>query len=629
MEIVEPVQGAVKEAPVWEWVKEVEFERKAKPESNQAFIAIWHLLRDFQHHLEEQVRFHRNVRQLWTKLGVQEGSMLQIIFNPYDEEVYLHRLTRYREEVATDLLPGQKIHQYHLENNLGGHEFDGRLRAVLLIEDVRQYDIIDFAYSIRKTRPEEHQNGLIHLENYFASDLNHNRLLYAENRRLFVRYSNLSVEPEMGSYGDLVECVWKKSDPNPLLPDAEIPSWFNPYGTVEYGECSGWNEVARWFCLRFRMPETRPPEIRGLAAQICGRTENKEERVIMALRFVQEEMRYVSVSLEEHTCTPHALGDIFRRMFGDCKDKAHLLCALLREMEIDAVPALVDTVRKHAVADLLPTASAFNHVIVLVRLESGEFWMDATMGGQGGDLRRNACPNFGAALLVEPETEHLVAMPKQCSWAVEKTFETFKIRGLQFPVELALTKIYEGHQADAIRTMLGNLGEHEINHSFLKNCQKFYPGAKTAGSFVVKDLVESNQIRMDFNYVIDNLWSLDSSGSSFTGYFPCHGVAKYLSWPSVTKRKMPWDFTQPMVAEHKLVIHGTKPFQNNEKMREIFRCAAFEGKVSHETRSSLLESQLHLTILKDHLETAEIEGYRKALIALNPHLRQVIYYPRT
>ena len=54
----------------------------------------------------------------------------------------------------------------------------------------------------------------------------------------------------------------------------------------------------------------------------------------------------------------------WNRRYGDCKDKAYLLSKILARLDIAASPALVSTTRGSATRDVVPTAAAFNHVIV-------------------------------------------------------------------------------------------------------------------------------------------------------------------------------------------------------------------------------------------------------------------------
>jgi transglutaminase-like putative cysteine protease len=46
-----------------------------------------------------------------------------------------------------------------------------------------------------------------------------------------------------------------------------------------------------------------------------------ERRALAAIRFVQDESRYLGIEVEEGTLRPDAPDAVLRRRFGDCKDK--------------------------------------------------------------------------------------------------------------------------------------------------------------------------------------------------------------------------------------------------------------------------------------------------------------------
>ena len=89
----------------------------------------------------------------------------------------------------------------------------------------------------------------------------------------------------------------------------------------------------------------------------------------MALAFVQDELRYTGIELGPDSYRPAPPVETFRLRYGDCKAKALLLCTLLREMNLEAYPALVNTSARETVARRLSSPFAFNHVIVKLLLD--------------------------------------------------------------------------------------------------------------------------------------------------------------------------------------------------------------------------------------------------------------------
>ena len=68
-----------------------------------------------------------------------------------------------------------------------------------------------------------------------------------------------------------------------------------------------------------------------------------EARVRAVYNFVVENTRYVGLEFGIHGYKPYKVTQVLARRFGDCKDKASLLLALLREVGVDADLVLVRT----------------------------------------------------------------------------------------------------------------------------------------------------------------------------------------------------------------------------------------------------------------------------------------------
>jgi hypothetical protein len=130
-------------------------------------------------------------------------------------------------------------------------------------------------------------------------------------------------------------------------------------------------------------------------------------RVVAALRWVQEEVRYLGLEMGPGSHTPRPLSAVLRSRYGDCKDKARLLVALLKGWGIRAWPALVDS-RGGDPRKAAPSPLAFDHVIVAVEwpaAEGGLLWVDPTRTDQGGPGGRAlheglVAPDHRAALVL-------------------------------------------------------------------------------------------------------------------------------------------------------------------------------------------------------------------------------------
>jgi len=212
-------------------------------------------------------------------------------------------------------------------------------------------------------------------------------------RRLTFEYRNLS------PYTDV--------EPG-LPPDVRWLSY------VAYSTAASWNEVARRYSeiVEATIREAAAsPELQKLMRAAGVPAASQRETIDRLLARLGTEVRYTGVELGAGTIIPRSPAETLRRKFGDCKDKAVLLAALLRALNIPAQVALLNAGEdEQDVEESLPGLGAFNHVIVVVP-GTPELWIDPTdRYARAGELP--AGDQGRLALVASPATEGLTRTPE-------------------------------------------------------------------------------------------------------------------------------------------------------------------------------------------------------------------------
>jgi len=102
------------------------------------------------------------------------------------------------------------------------------------------------------------------------------------------------------------------------------------------------------------------------------------ETVHAITAWLHRQIRYTGIELGEASIVPWPPAETVKRGFGDCKDKATLLVALLRQAGIRAELALLATGPGLDLDPDLPGMGPFDHAIVRARVAGREVWIDAT-----------------------------------------------------------------------------------------------------------------------------------------------------------------------------------------------------------------------------------------------------------
>ena len=142
-------------------------------------------------------------------------------------------------------------------------------------------------------------------------------------------------------------------------------------------DASHWDGIAAfyWELARERLVPT--PEVARKAGELTAEIHEPEQKVRRLYEFVQSKVNYVAIELGIGGLQPHANGDVLRLLYGDCKDKATLLIAMLRAVGLKGFPVLILT-RDAGQIERDNPSLFFNHAIVAVPNQDGYLFLDPT-----------------------------------------------------------------------------------------------------------------------------------------------------------------------------------------------------------------------------------------------------------
>ncbi len=117
--------------------------------------------------------------------------------------------------------------------------------------------------------------------------------------------------------------------------------------------------------------------LRAEVARLTEGLEGERDRAEAIYRFVTADLHYLGLYQGESGWVPHPAPEVLERRFGDCKDHAILLTAMLREAGIEAWPAFIRSGRMGFVNTEFPFKFT-NHAIVYARIDGEGMFLDGT-----------------------------------------------------------------------------------------------------------------------------------------------------------------------------------------------------------------------------------------------------------
>ena len=170
---------------------------------------------------------------------------------------------------------------------------------------------------------------------------------------------------------------WVVTDVKAIKPEDAMPPWggvagqmivslIPPASSANKG-FESWADMARWQDGLDRGRRTASPEIKQKVADLTKAGATPLDKMRSLAQSVQKDVRYVAIQLGIGGWQPHPAADVFAHKYGDCKDKATLLSAMLQEVGVQSFYVSINTTR-NAVTPQTPATRWFNHMILAVRL---------------------------------------------------------------------------------------------------------------------------------------------------------------------------------------------------------------------------------------------------------------------
>ena len=170
---------------------------------------------------------------------------------------------------------------------------------------------------------------------------------------------------------------WEFKEVEPIIPEEKMPPapFVNPATLIS--SFGSWQEIYGWWHELFKDKLELTDKMKEFTDRFLEGSEDDLEKARRIYEFCAQEIRYVAVEYGESGYEPHYAKDIFLNRYGDCKDQATLLVALMRYVGLNAYPVLIPTREVYPVDSKFPSVN-FNHAIAVLEHDGEFIFMDPT-----------------------------------------------------------------------------------------------------------------------------------------------------------------------------------------------------------------------------------------------------------
>lgn len=274
---------------------------------------------------------------------------------------------------------------------------------------------------------------------------------------------------------DRVRLAWERIH-TPMPRDEIAPAPASQIGpAVHLSTIASWDKVGLWYAGLLKGTDQLSPALASKVDEWTNKTQSPEEITRILLSKVADDVRYVGLEFGQADYQPHSCNEVWENQYGDCKDKANLLVAMLKHKKISAWLTLANTNHLGLVDRRVPDFRVFNHAIVAVGgINPGYVFCDPTityarpgmLGPDGADRDVLLIKDGGA------EWSHT---PAESAGTVRYEFDL----KLSATGELSgwLTQKADGYYGVSQHSRFGRLDQDEMRNEMTRVVRGFYQGA--------------------------------------------------------------------------------------------------------------------------------------------------------
>ncbi len=543
-----------------DWVEELPLPAEQPALRAESWDGVHYLLTDNQLRWEGDTRisYYRSVSEVTDRAGLEELGTISEYFDPEFETMSLVRLAIIRDGERIDLMDKISFEVFRRETRLEEGIIDGTLTAVGRIPDLRVGDVIDRA-TVWTQRPyveKAGKAGSSTLEWNVPVNLSRSLLYWPKDAVLNVAALPPEVAYSKSDTADgMVRHEWRRESYLPDEDEEAVPDEVVDRGVLRFSDQADWSALSvaltDYYAADYPLPVTWEARVEGIARDHA----DPADRAMAALRLVQDELRYVSLSVGAGGYFARLPEEVIASGFGDCKDKSLLLRVLLSRLGVTAAVALTDLDTGYGLIEEVPGSGAFDHMIVRIQLDDQAHWVDPTATHEGGTIATRARPLYGYALpLVGPaqtKLELMTAEPAEIS-VIEAT-ETFRF--LISGVDLTVKTVHEAGSADRVRARWATNPASQIERDFLDYYRERYPGLTVAERPTVSDDRDANTVVVTERYFLP-IAQLDRNGLREEFVFAPERMLADIPESLDGPRRLPLSPGWPGVYRHMVEVRG-------------------------------------------------------------------------
>jgi transglutaminase-like putative cysteine protease len=335
-----------------------------------------------------------------------------------------------------------------------------------------------------------------------------------------------------------------------FLPSVQIVPLQFTYGCT--GSTTDWQSFGKWQADLNQDLGNLPESEKRRISDLVGQARDKKEKVRLIYHYLQDNTRYINVTLDIGGMKPYPAEYVATNKYGDCKALTNYTKAMLNFLGIESYYTLVYSSRQPREISQNFPSQQFNHVVLVIPFDPDTLWLENTSNinpfGYAGTSIQNRL-----ALLVDHDRSRLVRIPSLRNTDVRESGKMEFFLDLGDNAKVAMIHDFKGSKFELYNSLFTQNNRDEQSayiHDHLP-----FTSFEIQDWKILKDNRDARNIKLETTLTVHHF--VKSLGME--KYFTLVPLA-IPDFPVPKSRKLPVQLPYPIVLSDTAIFHTSSYF---------------------------------------------------------------------